>query len=579
MIKFHSAGLVLALLIALAPGRLAAVECPLIDPDGPGEDGQTRFQNFQALVDALYDGSPVSAQSATKRVIVDGEWLQAPPWFSSATECTAAKLKNGEGHIPSPSFADYAVVSDELSELAIVTALAADDTRMMEIHRTVQAMGSSQYPGLPCWLARATQVQGDVYTLDCISEDTASDATARLGLAYYFAAANESLPPASRDIYREAGDGLAARHVAVEYAGPTCLPSGVTGHQICHWIAGGSNSAAAGAGGLEMWIGYQQDIVRFLLAAYHSTGDSAYLDRAEEVVDQWLMASAMDGIHPLIGRFNFGWNISATPIVPRAGNPWWWDPNENRAWDDSDSPRALWMGDVLRAFALVSEDAPLPAAYQALSDWVEARLDDGHQHEEDSCIQYNVDGSVVTGNCGTDYYYNGLGAGLLTYHQTDWLAPKIDRALTQFDWAGKETWNNAPCFGIYRGIRPVKALASAIGLDIGAYGDCAGGGAPPPPPLVPPAAPSWLRVTAVSGSEIDLQWDDNSTDEDGFLIERKQGWCGPWTSLPNAPANATTYQSTGLALATSYAYRVRAFNAGGTSGYTNEAATSTLGCP
>jgi predicted phage tail protein len=97
-------------------------------------------------------------------------------------------------------------------------------------------------------------------------------------------------------------------------------------------------------------------------------------------------------------------------------------------------------------------------------------------------------------------------------------------------------------------------------------------------PLSPPAAPSWLRVTAVSSSRIDLRWNDNSTNEDGFSIERKQGCCSPWTPLPNAPANATTYQSTGLACGTSYAYRVRAFNAAGSSGPANEAATSTLGC-
>ena len=82
----------------------------------------------------------------------------------------------------------------------------------------------------------------------------------------------------------------------------------------------------------------------------------------------------------------------------------------------------------------------------------------------------------------------------------------------------------------------------------------------------------------MSVSRIDLQWEDNSTNEDGFAVERKQGCCGAWTPLPDAPANATTYQSTGLACGTSYAYRVRAFNSAGSSGPANEAATSTLGC-
>ncbi|MDQ7054057.1 MAG: fibronectin type III domain-containing protein [candidate division KSB1 bacterium] len=37
----------------------------------------------------------------------------------------------------------------------------------------------------------------------------------------------------------------------------------------------------------------------------------------------------------------------------------------------------------------------------------------------------------------------------------------------------------------------------------------------------PPAAPSNLTATAVSTSQIDLSWTDNSNNEDGFKIERK----------------------------------------------------------
>ena len=98
----------------------------------------------------------------------------------------------------------------------------------------------------------------------------------------------------------------------------------------------------------------------------------------------------------------------------------------------------------------------------------------------------------------------------------------------------------------------------------------------------PPAAPTWLRVTTVSGSELKLTWQDNSNNESGFKVERKQGCCGPWTPLPDAPANSTgtaTYESTGLACGTTYAYHVWAFNAAGASAQTNEAAASTSACP
>jgi len=94
---------------------------------------------------------------------------------------------------------------------------------------------------------------------------------------------------------------------------------------------------------------------------------------------------------------------------------------------------------------------------------------------------------------------------------------------------------------------------------------------------VPTPDPSWLRVTAVSPTQINLQWDDNSTNEDGFKVERKQGCCGPWVEIATLPANSTTYQSTGLTCGGSYAYRVWAFNSVGNSGKTNEAA-ATPGC-
>ncbi len=559
---------ILLLLFAAMPA--AAVQCSLFDPNGPGQNGQTRLQNFYTLVNALYavDFKP------THRALINGQYLQLPPWYNSSTACEPANLKSGFG-VTAPSTDDYLMVSDELSELAVVTALANDDARMMEIHNTVQALESSSYPGLPCWIA---EVKISAGTVTCRDQDTATDATARIGLAYYHAANNPSFPKTSRALYRAEGDAIAARHLAVEYANG-CHASSVTGATLCKWVGGGGNTSAGSVDNLTMWIGYHQDVVRFLLAAFESTGISTYADRAREVVDQWLIASTFDGTHLTFGRFNFSWNTAVQPIAPEPGNPYYWQ--QGRAWEDSDAPRALWMGDVLRAVDLSTDGAPLTGAYAKLSQWVQLVHANGTQTATTSCIEYNQNGSAVTSNCGTDYYYNGLGAGLHTYHQTATLDDKLDRALSQFGWtSSKKTWNGANCFGIYRGIRPVKVLASAIGLDASTYnGSTCGGGSGGG---TPPTAPTWLRVDMVSSSELKLTWQDNSNNESGFKIERKQGCCGPWTLLPNASANTTgtaTYQSTGLSCGTSYAYRVWAFNGAGESGKTNEASRTTASCP
>jgi titin len=95
----------------------------------------------------------------------------------------------------------------------------------------------------------------------------------------------------------------------------------------------------------------------------------------------------------------------------------------------------------------------------------------------------------------------------------------------------------------------------------------------------PPAAPSGLTATAASNSQIDLAWEDESSDEDGFIIERKTGDDDDYAVIDSVSANDTTYANTGLSSNTEYYYRVRAYNAGGNSDYADEANATTLPDP
>jgi hypothetical protein len=95
-----------------------------------------------------------------------------------------------------------------------------------------------------------------------------------------------------------------------------------------------------------------------------------------------------------------------------------------------------------------------------------------------------------------------------------------------------------------------------------------------------PAAPSNLTATAVSTSQIDLSWTDNASNEDGFKIERCQGaLCTDFVQISTVPANVSSYSNTGLSAATTYRYRVRAYNSAGDSGYSNTASATTLSLP
>ncbi|MEP6913294.1 MAG: fibronectin type III domain-containing protein, partial [bacterium] len=110
------------------------------------------------------------------------------------------------------------------------------------------------------------------------------------------------------------------------------------------------------------------------------------------------------------------------------------------------------------------------------------------------------------------------------------------------------------------------------------FGTC---GIPPTPPL----PPSGLTANAVSSSQINLAWTDNSDNESGFKIERCTGstvtctTTGTFAQIAQVGANVTTYSDTGLSASTTYSYRVRAFNSGGDSAYSNVAEATTQAPP
>src|SRR5262245_43767315 len=79
----------------------------------------------------------------------------------------------------------------------------------------------------------------------------------------------------------------------------------------------------------------------------------------------------------------------------------------------------------------------------------------------------------------------------------------------------------------------------------------------------------------VTAAQLILSWSDNSTNEVGFKIERGPATTGPFTQIGTVPSNAASYTDSGLAEATTFCYRVRAFNATGDSGYTNVVCATT----
>lgn len=150
-----------------------------------------------------------------------------------------------------------------------------------------------------------------------------------------------------------------------------------------------------------------------------------------------------------------------------------------------------------------------------------------------------------------------------------------------------------PFNGVAFGSSPILSLSSAdvsvgrrwfrlvaetdAGFDTGNAVQIGSDIQPPNPTPTAPAAPSNLVATAVSASQINLRWTDGSNNESGFKLQRRPSSTNTWTDISTTvAANGTAFSNiTGLSAATTYFYRVAAFNSTGTSAWSSEASATT----
>lgn len=106
-----------------------------------------------------------------------------------------------------------------------------------------------------------------------------------------------------------------------------------------------------------------------------------------------------------------------------------------------------------------------------------------------------------------------------------------------------------------------------VGYDIGAFeyiGEVA-----------PPTAPSGLTAVAISSTQINLSWSDNSDNEMGFDIYRSIGTNDNFSFHKTVLANVYSFSDKDLDFGTSYFYKVSAKNIGGISAFSNEDSATT----
>jgi len=90
----------------------------------------------------------------------------------------------------------------------------------------------------------------------------------------------------------------------------------------------------------------------------------------------------------------------------------------------------------------------------------------------------------------------------------------------------------------------------------------------------PPTAPSNLTANAITDTQVNLSWTDNSNNESGFEIQRKEGG-GIFSLIDTVQGDVTSYEDKTVSGETTYYYQIRAYNVGGNSAFSNTTSVTT----
>lgn len=265
----------------------------------------------------------------------------------------------------------------------------------------------------------------------------------------------------------------------------------------------------------------------------------------------------------LNGGWTFGGYSEDMPSVGYAGcsyQQYWRKHNPWVDWQDTISPSANSLpGSVNMPFTNLPTDFNALPTVSIVVPNQNNDMHDGTIQQADTWLQQHIDPYVQWANANNSLL-------ILTWDEDD--SSQANRIPTIFIGpmvlAGQyaETITH---YNVLRTIEEIYGLPYAGNATAGPITDIW---------ITSLAAPSNLTATAVSRSQINLSWVDNTSSESGFQIERSTDGT-TFTQIATVGVNVTTYANTGLLRNKTYYYRVRAYD-GGVSSYSNTARAKTL---
>lgn len=532
--------LILGVALLLVLCSLQPLLAQVVSPTASGFDGQTREQNYDALLSVLFSNTNVIT------TIGDNMWV---PWFDTSSRCSVSDLHDG-GSCNSGQTIDFShncMVTDEFSQVGVLVAMGRDQTRMDQFYNTVVATKSTNGK-IPAW-----RVYRDGSSIEPCRPgingncDTASDATARIIIALFTASDNPAFSNDARSKYFQMAKDLSGDFLQYE-VDQVCRPSSLGWGDICFWMAAGSNAKRGGLASTDYaYTGYYADGIIAMLQACAQTGDTKYCRVAEHLGLNYLQASYPQGTSLSTFRVppgrSFKWDVSSG--VPKAMCTNTCNPD---VWDGADAPRALGMCQANYYAKRIGH--PLPGLDEYCDLWSKKYM----TNTNSAPIQYLADGTARGSQSG--YLAQGLQALFhLGGHDQSLFQPTLDNALKHYSPSGK-TWDNAACFGIYNQAFALRALGVGIGRDDAGFPKIGTATSAPPPSTPPTTSPPTPTPTPVpvpvpsplpttpentSSSPNDPQLPSSGSSGGGFQYDPEVSGSFSWVKItPVTPTSEVT---------------------------------------